>query len=197
MRCMTSWSPCSESGCERPVEVRGWCRTHYVAARRRGLPALTKPTDEERFHSGVEMGGPDECWEWRRGFRAGFGKYGIIRWHGRMVGAHRVAWMLANGRDPGELCVLHRCDNPPCCNPAHLWLGDQKANNDDKEAKGRAAHPRGEEHGAAILNERQVREIRERYARGDVTQPVLAVEYGVSTQAISAVVTRVSWAYVP
>lgn len=65
-----------------------------------------------------------------------------IWFEGRMRLAHRVAWMITNGPIPDGLCVLHRCDNPPCVNPAHLFLGTVQDNNADRDAKGRGKLPR-------------------------------------------------------
>lgn len=86
-----------------------------------------------------KSGGPDACWPWM-GSRntGGSGKnHGSIQ-AGRMVKAHRIAWILAGGPVPDGMCVLHRCDNPPCCNPAHLFLGTVADNNRDRDAKGRS-----------------------------------------------------------
>jgi hypothetical protein len=77
---------------------------------------------------------PGECWIWYEGRRHhGYGRIGSLQ-----EGAHRVAWELTNGPIPDGLDVLHKCDNPPCVNPDHLFLGDQEANMNDMAAKGRA-----------------------------------------------------------
>jgi hypothetical protein len=89
----------------------------------------------ERFWARVEKLSTG-CWEWS-GFRnLARGGYGYVE--GRR--AHRVAWELANGPIPEGLHVCHRCDNPPCCNPSHLWLGTDLDNARDKIAKRRQDH---------------------------------------------------------
>jgi len=95
------------------------------------------PPLEERFRSRVDVKGPDDCWEWTAGKIPG--GYGAV-WDnsiGRHQHAHRLAWELANGPIPDGMWVLHRCDNPPCCNPAHLWLGTQYENDKDRTRKQR------------------------------------------------------------
>lgn len=93
---------------------------------------------EERFWSKVATKGPDDCWEWGAGIGAnGYGKFRLSDPR-REAGAHRMAWALAKGAEvPEGLCVLHKCDNPPCCNPAHLFLGTKGDNNRDRAEKGR------------------------------------------------------------
>src|SRR3954471_2928189 len=80
------------------------------------------------FNQKVNRVGPDSCWEWLayREKKSGYGT-----WHiGKLfVLAHRAAWMITNGPIPDGLCVCHKCDNPSCCNPAHLWLGTKAENN--------------------------------------------------------------------
>ena len=76
------------------------------------------------------------CWEWTGAPNGVFG-YGRIRFNGRRVLTHRLAWELSYGSVPGGLFVLHHCDNPPCCKPEHLFLGDNFDNMADKVAKGR------------------------------------------------------------
>lgn len=89
------------------------------------------------FHAMIARGSPDACWEWTgaRG-RHGYGTFYLAPIRGP-VASHRIAYGLANGAIPAGLLVLHRCDNPPCCNPAHLWVGTNNDNMLDMVAKGR------------------------------------------------------------
>jgi hypothetical protein len=88
-----------------------------------------------RFWRKVKMGADDECWLWQA--KARLREYGQFRAWGRPQYAHRVAYALGNGDIPEGAYVLHKCDTPLCCNPAHLFLGDQAANMKDRFAKGR------------------------------------------------------------
>ena len=117
----------------------------------------------------------------------------------RMAYTHRVAWELAHGPIPVGMCVCHRCDNPPCCNPDHLFLGSQADNVADMIAKGRnrSKSPRGEDNKRAIVTEQQVREIRFRYACGHVTLDALGNEFGMTRSGIWRIVKRKSWAWLP
>ena len=91
---------------------------------------------ELRFWEKVTRGDESECWEWT-GFRKPEG-YGVfLLKKGRYATASRFAWELTHGPIPDGLCICHTCDNPPCCNPAHLWLGTRADNNRDKTEKGR------------------------------------------------------------
>lgn len=111
--------------------------------------------------------------------------------------AHRAAWTMANGPIPPGASILHRCDNPPCINPDHLFLGDPTSNMKDRAAKGRYvkgdahhwhARPetvqRGERHPGSKLSDAEVAEIRALYATGEHTQTALALRYGVSVSAV-------------
>jgi len=100
------------------------------------LPKLT-PERQARFWARGAKRGPDDCWLWTGG-RSSDG-YGLaITAPFTRLGAHRIAWALHWGREPGEGFVCHSCDTPLCCNPAHLFLGDAKINAQDKVNKGRA-----------------------------------------------------------
>lgn len=103
--------------------------------------ATAAPWEDEktlaRFWSKVDRRGDDECWPWTGGAHPrGYGRFTLQ--HPRTVAAHRFAWEIANGREfPRGLNGCHRCDNPPCVNPAHIWPGTQAENLADMYAKGR------------------------------------------------------------
>jgi hypothetical protein len=111
--------------------------------RRPRLVVLALMTTEERFWAKVDRsGGPDACWLWTAGtfrLRNGYGKFGADPAASRTVYAHRFAYELSHGPIPPGLLVCHHCDNPPCCNPAHLFLGTIADNMRDMSDKGRAA----------------------------------------------------------
>lgn len=107
---------------------------HGQYERRPRSAEITK-YDEAKFWATVIRRGPDDCWpsinvQKRSG-------YGTFKLNGRMYRAHRLAYQLHYGVDPGELYVRHRCDNPPCCNPAHLVLGTAADNARDMSERGR------------------------------------------------------------
>jgi hypothetical protein len=114
--------------------------------------------------------------------------------------AHRLSWELTNGEIPEGMHVLHRCDNPPCCNPDHLFIGTPKDNVKDMVQKGRKARfsiP-GYLQSQSKLSVDDIRSIRERYQPGKtkhkrVTLPMLAAEYGVAISLIERVVKRTQW----
>lgn len=115
------------------------------------------------------------CWEWTKARdKDGYGKTSV---NYRRVRCHRHAYELARGPVPGGLCVLHSCDNPPCCNPDHLFLGTNQENTRDKIAKGRQV--RGEATVTAKLTAFDVGRLREMRASGR-SYPSLAREFGIS-----------------
>lgn len=145
------------------------------------------------------------CIEWA-GWRDRDGYGRSHRWQG----THRLAWIEANGPIPDGMVVCHRCDNPPCVNVAHLFLGTVADNNRDRALKGRSAHnkvPRpGEANGRALLTEQQVREIVATYQREGrrlravprvgLTRRQLADRYGVSVPTIDAILSGRNWRHI-
>jgi hypothetical protein len=153
-------------------------------------------TLSERLWSRTIKRGPAECWEWQ-GHRgpAGHGQIQSGLPDRRVIGAHRAAWMLTNGEIPAGLHVLHKCDNPPCCNPAHLFLGTQADNNADCRSKRRSVHfvapncfPRGENSHLAKITDQETREIIAS-VRAFIPRKMIAEVYGITVSAISKIIT--------
>lgn len=130
---------------------------------------------------------PDGCWEFRSGASTASGHRQI--WNrGSMRLAHRVAWELDSGHAvPEGLGVLHRCDNPPCVRPSHLFLGTVADNNADRDRKGRHVALRGEDHGSTRLTDAQVEAIRA-LCSADVPQHLISKAVGVSQAYVSVLV---------
>lgn len=158
----------------------------------------------ERFWSKIKKG--EGCWEWA-GAKHVFG-YGMFRFRGKAQTAHRVAWILSGGDISNGMCVLHRCDNPACCNPEHLFVGTNADNMRDKIEKGRGrvgvgerhkskTHPesvsRGEANGRAKLKQADVIEIRELYLSGNHSYVQLARIYHVAKTTIQALLEGRTW----
>lgn len=121
----------------------------------------------------VKTTDPAACWPWANG-RCGCG-YGAVRWQGRQMYAHRLAYELVNGPIPPGLLVRHLCDNPLCCRPSHLALGTHADNMADMARRGRRR--------AHVLGATMATAIRQ---RGEPA-PILAAEYGVTPTAIHQV----------
>ena len=130
------------------------------------------------------------CWEWRSGDSREYPKFWV---GGRYVRASHYAFELAGGRVLPGTCVCHRCDNPKCVRPDHLFLGTHDDNMTDKAKKRRAHRPKGSLNGRAKLGKLAADEIRERYALGGVSQQSLANEFGVSQQIVSGVIRGIYW----
>ncbi len=175
---------CGVEGCVAVAASKGLCKYHYERIRTGRAPV--KPTRMEVFLSRIAQDDSSGCWVWTAGrARAGYGVFGM---DGRTITAHRAAWRLFRGEIPRGVFVCHHCDNPPCCNPDHLFLGTCADNVADMISKDR--HARRERNGHAKLNSRTVAAIRR--CRG-LSHRELAERYGVSRSLIGMVLARKRW----
>jgi hypothetical protein len=145
-----------------------------------------RPTFGKRFWSKVDKTG--DCWVWTAASaRMGYGAFFV----GKLRPAHRVSWEMANGPIPDGLLVLHRCDNPPCVRPDHLFLGTHAENTADAITKGRLAS--GERHGRHKLGAEAVPSIRARWAAGERLADI-AADFGISRSQVSRIGLGRKWA---
>ena len=151
---------------------------------------------------------PSGCIEWTGNIDGtGYGRFCFQR---KITLAHRAAWTLLRGPIPAGMCLLHKCDNPPCVNPDHLFLGDRGDNARDMASKGRQwvqknpkgrpvcpteLKPRGEQHGMSKLNAADVLAIRRRSSTGAPGKH-LAVEFGCSASLITEIIRGHVWKHI-
>lgn len=177
----------------RPVAVCAKCGTSFQPKRKRqrycsaGRYCHRPPA--ERLWARVDISdASDGCWEWT-GNRDpnGYGRIGIGQ---TPVLVHRLSWELAYGPLPEGACVLHRCDNPPCVRPDHLFLGDRADNMRDAVSKGRQIQ--GVRVGSAKLTDDEVLFALHEHAQG-VTQKAIAAMLGVVPSTIGAILKGRRW----
>lgn len=153
---------------------------------------------KERLLSHIKVNDASGCWEWQGSKRHGYGRIIVgSRKDGtrKSKSAHRVSYELFCGEIPDGFDVCHKCDNPCCVNPDHLFVGTRQDNVNDREAKGRNKPPKGTKNGRAKLTESDVLEIREKRRSGAFFYE-LAEEYGVCKKTIQDAVSGRNWANV-
>lgn len=181
---------CEFNGCDRPVKAVRLCGGHY---RQHNDGECLRPlsgvalTFEQRFWSKVDKRSAHECWEWKIPNTRGYGFISVNGRGGGMKAAHRVSYELANGPIPDGHLIRHTCDNPPCCNPAHMILGDHDSNMLDMRVRERSRTTK--------LTASQVREIRTRLANGE-SRGFMADEYGVSKVNVGRIERNEIWRHV-
>ncbi len=146
---------------------------------------------EALFWSKVDKNGPNGCWLFM-GYRDK-DNYGDMYYDRKHIQSHRLSWRLLRG-DPGKLDVLHKCDNPPCCNPEHLYLGTDKENARDRVRFGK--QQRGENVVGAIMTEESVRQLRQDRLASSDSYYKLGTKYGISYSQARAICNGTRWAHV-
>lgn len=145
----------------------------------------------ERFWEKVEVRGADDCWPWLAATKqGGYGK--IIDADGRFQLTHRVAYRFAFGDIPVGLVVCHRCDNPGCVNPQHLFLGTQAENLRDMRSKHRDNPPRGSKHPKTRLDEVLVVRLR----ADQRSHRRIAKDYGIGKSTVGMIKAGLTWTHV-
>ena len=157
---------------------------HIALLRRDDVLTDFTPSDIRRFWSKIAVGGPDDCWPWLD--RLDADGYGRFRFNGANRKASRVAWAISNGRDPGAMRVLHRCDSPSCVNPAHLHLGTQGDNIREMFERKRSNRK---------LTEEDVRAIRLAVAAGG-TKASVGRRFGITRENIHWIAVGRAWSHV-
>lgn len=149
-------------------------------------------TSEERFWNQVDVGDEDTCWIWQGKKEEGYGR---LYFKGKKRYVHRVAWELANEQPvPDGLFVLHKCDEPACVNPGHLWLGTQADNMKDMREKGRDV--KGELSPTSKLTEAQVKEILQIHGEGKLNMKEISRLVGVHYNTVRRIISREKWKHV-
>lgn len=150
-----------------------------------------------------EYVGLGECWEWI-GCRNKT-NYGATSFNWKFIHSHRLAWIFTNGDIPEGLGVFHKCDNPPCCNPSHLFIGIEEDNSKDRDKKGRTScgekhseavlpnRPRGEGHYSAKLEAADVLEMRRMYAETKIPLAEIASQFGVGYGTAEKAIRGATW----
>lgn len=194
-------SNCSITDCHRPTIARGWCAMHYYRWKKTGTTDPRKERDTAQvFWKRVDKDGPvhstlkTKCWLWTGGkFRRGYGAF----WFSSKLGkAHRYSYILKYGPIDSKILVLHKCDNPSCVRPSHLFLGTNKDNMVDMVRKDRQA--KGTKQHLSKFTDDDIRTIRKRYVKDSSTDGSTAIgrDYKVPPITILRIVKRYSWKHV-
>lgn len=149
---------------------------------------------EKRFWERISGLSITECWNWTASKKKD--GYGQVKFEGRMQLSHRISYSLAIGKIPTGLKVLHHCDNPPCCNPFHFFLGTDADNSADKISKGRDRHAVGSKVAQSKFTEAQVLEIRASHVPYKNSANKIAKQLGVHKSSIEKILQRITWQHV-
>lgn len=195
---------CSVIDCNGKHKAKGYCAKHYERLRTHGdvnvvlksNPPIKKKeflTINEMFLSGFIKGDSDECWNWIKSKNQD--GYGRMMWERKTYCAHRISYRFYFGDFDQSLCVCHKCDNPSCVNPNHLFLGTHKDNMIDRDKKNRNSGAKGEKNSKAKFNKKIVLEIREAIKNGE-SNISLSKKYKVGADTISNIKNNKTWSHI-
>jgi len=142
----------------------------------------------ERLLKRISINDVTGCWNWTGALDEK--GYGLMSVKKRTKRVHRMAYEFYRGPIPEGLFVCHKCDNPKCFNPAHLFVGTALDNNRDREAKGRGADRHGEKHPSFKLTDAQVAEVRKLGDSKTLTHKAISLMFGVTRARISQIIRR-------
>lgn len=186
---------CTAEDCDRDVTAKGYCPRHYRIFKKHGCikKSWFDLSITERIESKTKINELTGCLEWQ-GYLNVWG-YAKIKHENTMKLSHRLVWELRHGDIPKDLCILHKCDNPKCCNIDHLFLGTHADNNIDMQTKGRGRYPKGNQCVFSKLTEEDVVEIRNLLSKG-VTHRTIAIKFNVGKSAITDINTGLTWKHI-
>lgn len=134
----------------------------------------------------------NKCWEWQLGKDKN--GYGIFTIKGHSYKAHRISYQIINGKIPEKMCILHKCDNPLCVRPDHLFLGTLADNSIDMVMKGRSLF--GEKNRKSKLKDSDILKIRSIYNKNKITQTEIANIFNVTQSMIGFIVRKENWIHI-
>ena len=187
---------CCIKECEKESHSMGLCTKHWRRNNKYGSPVAMKSLSgllrglsaPDRFNRQVKKG--DGCWKWTSSVdRDGYGLFRGVVGDTPYLKAHRWSYAFHKGPIPKDMMVCHRCDNPSCVNPEHLFLGTGSDNQTDKWQKGRGRVAFGENAGKAILTEDQALAVLQDHR--PYTQ--IAADYNIAASTVGSIKQRISW----
>ena len=188
---------CKLKNCDTKIHAKNMCEKHYrrilingTLETKRNPIIGTLEEKKELFLKKVEVKSKNDCWLWNK--YKDLDGYGSVQMNGKPYKAHRASYELFTGIIPEGLLINHKCHNPSCVNPDHLYAGTAKENSRDMVMAGRSYKGSGEKHNQSILKEKQVIFIKQKLNEG-IKGVFLAKKFGVGEGNISAIKLGKTW----